>query len=65
METIGADHVGFGTDIEGVGPNWVINDYGHLRRVVEHLQEMKLPASVVEKVAYANYARVLKAVLKA
>jgi membrane dipeptidase len=65
VETIGADHVGFGTDIEGVGPNWVINDYGHLRRVVEHLQEMKLPASVVEKVAYANYARVLKAVLKA
>lgn len=65
VDRIGADHVAFGTDIEGVGPNWVINDYGHLRSVVEHLQDMKLPASVIERVAYANYARVLKAVLKA
>ena len=61
VNKIGADHVGFGTDIEGVGPNWAINDYGHLRNVVEHLQEMKLEASVIERVAYANYARVLKA----
>ena len=63
VDKIGADHVAFGTDIEGVGPNWAINDYGHLRRVVEHLQEMKLPASVIERVACANYARILKTVL--
>lgn len=65
VDKIGADHVGFGTDIEGVGPNWALNDYGHLREVVNHLQDMKLEASVIERVAYANYARILKAALKA
>jgi hypothetical protein len=29
------------------------------------LQDMKLGASVVERVAYGNYVRVLKAVLRA
>jgi membrane dipeptidase len=64
VDKIGADHVAFGTDIEGVGPNWAVNSYGDVRTVVEKLQDMKLPASVIERVAYANYARVLKAVLK-
>lgn len=64
VDRIGADHVAFGTDIEGVGPNWAVNGYGHARSVVEHLQEMKLPESVIERVAYANYARVLKAALR-
>ena len=63
IDRIGADHVAFGTDIEGVGPNWTLNDYGHVRSVVDSLQDMKLPASVIERVAYANYARVLKAAL--
>jgi membrane dipeptidase len=65
VDKIGADHVAFGTDIEGVGPNWAVNNYGHLRSVVEYLQEMKIEASVIERVAYGNYARVLKAVLRA
>lgn len=65
VDKIGADHVAFGTDIEGVGPNWAVNHYGHLRNVVDYLQEMKLGASVIERVAYGNYARVLKAVLRA
>jgi membrane dipeptidase len=64
VEKIGADHVAFGTDIEGVGPNWAINHYGHLRSVVDHLQDMKMGAAVIERVAYANYARVLKSVLR-
>ncbi|HYD59398.1 MAG TPA: membrane dipeptidase [Noviherbaspirillum sp.] len=63
VDAIGADHVAFGSDIEGVGSNWVLNDYGHLRKVVAHLQDLKLPASVIEKVAYANYARVLRTAL--
>jgi membrane dipeptidase len=62
---IGADHVGFGTDIEGVGQNWTLNEYGHVRTVIQHLEEMKVPASTIERVAHGNYARVLKAVLKA
>jgi len=64
VNKLGADHVGFGTDIEGVGRNWAVNDYGHVRTVLDHLQEMKLEASVIERVAYGNYARVLKSVLK-
>jgi len=64
VDKIGADHVAFGTDIEGVGPNWALNDYGHVRTVVSHLQDMKLPSSVIERVSYGNYARVLKSVLR-
>jgi membrane dipeptidase len=64
VNKIGADHVALGTDIEGVGPNWSVNDYGHVRTVLDHLQDMKLEASVIERVAYGNYARVLKSVLK-
>ena len=65
VEQLGADHVAIGTDIEGVGPNWSVNTYAHVRAVVEALQQAKLPSSTIEKVAYANYARVLKAALKA
>jgi membrane dipeptidase len=63
-DKLGADHVAIGTDIEGVGRNWTVNDYGHVRAVVDMLQAMRLPDSVVERIAYANYARVLKAALK-
>ena len=65
VNKLGADHVALGTDIEGVGPDWAVNSYGDVRTVLDHLQEMKLEASVIERVAYGNYARVLKAVLKA
>jgi len=64
-DAIGADHVALGTDIEGVGNNWSVNSYGHVRNTIEHLQEMKLPSAVIERLAYANYARVLKAALAA
>jgi len=60
VEQIGAEHVGFGTDLAGVGRSTSVNDYAGVRRVVEHLQEMKLPASTIERVACGNYARVLK-----
>jgi membrane dipeptidase len=64
VNLIGADHVAFGTDIEGVGPSWALNSYGDVRKVIANLEEMKLSASVIERVACGNYARVLKAVLK-
>jgi len=64
IERVGPDHAAFGTDIEGVGPNWAVNRYSHLRSVVEHLQDMKVDARTIEKVAYGNYARVLKQALK-
>jgi membrane dipeptidase len=61
---IGADHVAIGTDIEGVGPTASIDTYSQLRTAVDALQGMGLDSAAVEKVAYANYARVLKAALK-
>jgi membrane dipeptidase len=63
VSKLGADHVALGTDIEGLGENWSVNDYGALRAVVDHLQTLKLEASVVERVAYRNYARVLRTAL--
>jgi membrane dipeptidase len=64
IDAIGPDHVAFGSDIEGVGPNWVLNRYSHLRSVVEHLQGMKLDAATLAKVASGNYARVLRQALQ-
>jgi membrane dipeptidase len=64
VELIGADHVAMGTDIEGVGSNWSVNTYAHVRAVVDALQAAKLPAATVQKVAFANYARVLRSALK-
>jgi membrane dipeptidase len=61
---LGADHVAIGTDIEGVGDGAAINTYSQLRTAVDALQGMGLDSAAVEKVAYANYARVLKAALK-
>ena len=63
VDKIGRDHVAFGTDIEGVGPNWSVNDYTGVRAVLDHLQQMKLPSETIERVAYGNYARVLAAAL--
>jgi len=60
---IGADHVGIGTDLAGVGTSASVNDYADVRKVVDHLQDT-LPASVVERVACGNYARVLREALK-
>jgi membrane dipeptidase len=61
---LGAEHVGIGTDMEGVGAGWSVNNYDHVRGVIETLQDMKLPSSVIEQVAYKNYARVLRAALR-
>ena len=65
VKRIGADHVAFGTDIEGVGSSWSVNDYEDVRAVVGHLEELGLDAASIEKVAFRNYARVLREALKA
>ena len=63
VDWLGADHVGLGTDIEGVGSNWSVNNYAHVRSVVDALEGLKMPASAIERVAGGNYARVLKTAL--
>ena len=65
VDWLGADHVGIGSDLEGVGTGWSVNDYSHVRSVVDALQDLKLPASAIEQVACGNYARVLRAALTA
>jgi membrane dipeptidase len=64
VDKLGADHVAIGTDIEGVGNNAAIDTYSQLRTAVDALSGLGLDSAAVEKVAYANYARVLKAALK-
>ena len=63
IDWIGAAHVAIASDIVGVGRNFAVNHYAQVREVIDALGALKLPASVVEKVAFANYARVLKAAL--
>jgi hypothetical protein len=65
VNRLGEDHFALGNDIEGVGPNLAVNSYAHVRAVISALEEARLGDAVIEKVAYANYARVLKEALKA
>lgn len=60
---LGEDHVAFGSDTNGLGPNALISAPADLRRVVEHWQLEKLPESRIRKLAFSNYARVLKAAM--
>jgi membrane dipeptidase len=63
VNLLGADHVAFGTDIAGLGDSWIVDNYGHVREVVQLLEAEKLSTATIEKVASGNYARVLRATL--
>jgi microsomal dipeptidase-like Zn-dependent dipeptidase len=63
VQQLGVDNVAIGTDMEGVGPDSSVSTYGDVRSVIENLQEFKLSPEDIEKVAFANYARVLRSVL--
>jgi membrane dipeptidase len=63
VKELGADHVCFGTDIEGVGPNGVVNYYRELRLVANLLSDSGLSDTEIQKVCIGNYARVLKAAM--
>lgn len=63
VDKLGADHVAFGTDMEGLGDQWAVDDYAGVRTVLDQLQTLKLSSDAIEHVAFRNYARVLKAAL--
>lgn len=65
VRLLGADHVGLGTDLAGVGDSWSVNSYGQVREVIQKLEAEKLTASEIEKVASGNFLRVLQATLPA
>lgn len=60
-DAVGEDHVAFGTDMNGLGPGAMMNDYTDLRKVVETMQARGVPEVRMRKLAIGNYARVLKA----
>lgn len=57
---LGEDHVAFGTDINGLGPNAILSTYAEVRRVVDRWQAQRMSETRIRKLAIGNYARVLK-----
>ena len=63
IDLLGEDHVAFGTDLSGLS-NWaIIHHYGDLAEVMDRLVQAGLQESTLRKLAFDNYARVLKAAL--
>ena len=64
-ELIGEDHVGFGSDINGLGPFAVAGSMADLGRVVAHWRTKGLGDARIRKLAIGNFARVLRAAMVA
>jgi membrane dipeptidase len=62
-DLLGPQHVAFGTDMEGVWPNRVMNDYTDLRDVVDHLLQRGMAADALQQVFIGNYTRVVRQAL--
>lgn len=61
---IGEDHVGFGTDINGLGTKAAVSNFVDVQRVVEHWERSGVPQRRIRKLAIENYARVLRLALQ-
>jgi len=60
---VGADHVAFGTDMQGLSPSsTMMTDYSGMRDIVNRMLAKNMPEAVVRKVASENYGRLLKTV---
>jgi membrane dipeptidase len=62
VEVAGVDHVGIGTDMEGLPSGSVFDDYSELPAVVAALRETGLAAEDIDKILGGNYRRVFAAV---
>jgi microsomal dipeptidase-like Zn-dependent dipeptidase len=60
-DLVDPEHVGFGTDMEGVWPSRMMNDYDDVRDVVDNLLKRGLSATTLHDVFIGNYVRVVKA----
>jgi len=65
VEWLGEDHVAFGTDINGLGPNSLVSEFADLKLVIDHWRRKGVPETRIAKLAIGNYARVLKTALHA
>jgi len=61
---VGVDHVGLGSDFDGTSMPTELGDAGGLQKIVEALRAAGYDQQAVEKVAYRNWLRVLKATWK-
>ena len=59
-DLVGPEHVAFGTDMEGVWPNRMLNDYADLRDVIDNLLKRGLNDTLLHNVFIGNYARIVK-----
>lgn len=61
-DQLGEDHVGFGTDLHGLGDTkyQAVSNYSNLRSVVEHWQKTGMKDSRIRKIAIQNYAHALQ-----
>lgn len=62
-DLVGPRHVAFGTDMEGVWPNRMMNDYADLRDVVDNLARRGLDEATLNGIFIGNYARIVKAAM--
>lgn len=58
-ELIGEDHAAIGSDMNGLGPNALVNEFADLQTVVGHWRKRGLSTERMRKIAIGNYARVL------
>jgi len=60
IDILGADHVMFGTDEDGLPHGAVVDQLIHLRQVVDILAKRGVGEKILRAVAYENYARCLR-----
>ena len=61
----GVECVGIGTDFDGIGGQFEISDCTKLGLLFEELHRRGISADIMEKIAFANVARVIKDSMKA
>ncbi len=61
--TLGEDHVAFGSDMNGLGRSAIVNEFTDLRTVVDYWRKRGMNAERLHKLAIGNYARVLSKTL--
>lgn len=64
VDAIGAEHVMFGTDIDGVGKFGVMDELGDLRKVADLLKQRGVEDKTLRAICFGNYARCLRAAME-
>lgn len=62
-DLLGPAHVAFGTDMEGVWPSRMLDNYADLRDVVNNLTQRGLSEATLNGVLHGNYIRIVKAAM--